>query len=179
MEHSANVSAWQNQLHMPFACNSSVCKQRWHLGLAGSPVTRDSPEISHPTEPRLRMLCGELARKSLFAKSLDRTLRWSSQLLGLVVSLKGSRSYLGSAEYTHISLPDLRHGSVGGVGFPLCHHHGLSHGSGMRTWERTTLGACSFIPTATQESGRWSLGPKALQLFHFVLGGRQPLHRKG
>lgn len=65
MEHSANVSAWQNQLQMPFACSSAVCEQWWHLGLAGSPVTRGSPEISCPTKPRL---CWELAKKAMLCK---------------------------------------------------------------------------------------------------------------
>lgn len=62
--------------------------------------------------------------------------------------------------------------------FSLCHHHRLSHRSGLHTWERTTGDACSFVLTTTQGNRRWSLGQKALPLFPFVLGGRQLLSRK-
>lgn len=166
MVPSANVSAWQNQLQMPFACNSTGCKWCWHLGLAGIPVTQESPEISCPTEAQ-DAVWG--AGKKVYASHRV----WmgpcggSDRYLVLVVPLKGSRSYPGSAAL--YPLPDPRHRRGKGGGFSLCHHHALSRGSGMRTRERTTLGACSFIPSATQENRRWSLGQNTLQLFPFML----------
>lgn len=88
----------------------------------------------------------------------------SDRYLVLVVSLKGSRSYPGSAAYTHCLTRDTGEVRVG---------------AGMRTRERTTLGACSFIPSATQENRRWSLGQNTLQLFPFMLGEDNHYTEKG
>lgn len=64
----------------------------------------------------------------------------------------GSKSYLDSAAYTDILLPELRHRNGEDVGFSLCHHHRLSHGSGVRTWERKKTVPIALFPQLLKKS---------------------------
>lgn len=103
------------------------------------------------------MLYEELAKKIILCE--DGILRWLYRYLTLVVSLKGSKSYLDSAAYTDILLPELRHRNGEDVGFSLCHHHSLSHGSGVEDLGKNKTVPVALFPQLLKKT-RSVIGPK-------------------